>query len=100
MPGCPGSSQRSQDNFYFGLTESDCVLTCWIALDDANAENGCMRYIDGSHSEGIVEHVCTDPANPFNLDAPLDWVTDKAGGEQMPKERLAEVKRIYSSSFG
>ena len=24
-------------------------MTCWIALNDAKAENGVLRYIAGSH---------------------------------------------------
>ena len=24
-------------------------LTCWIALDDATVDNGCLHYIPGSH---------------------------------------------------
>ena len=28
----------------------------WVALDDADAENGCMRYIDGSHRGGMLPH--------------------------------------------
>lgn len=24
-------------------------LTCWIGLDDATIDNGCLRYIPGSH---------------------------------------------------
>lgn len=24
-------------------------LTCWIGLDDANADNGCLQYVPGSH---------------------------------------------------
>jgi ectoine hydroxylase-related dioxygenase (phytanoyl-CoA dioxygenase family) len=24
-------------------------LTCWIALDDASRENGCLQYVPGSH---------------------------------------------------
>ena len=26
-------------------------------------------YMTGSHKGGVVEHVCTDPQHPFNLDA-------------------------------
>jgi ectoine hydroxylase-related dioxygenase (phytanoyl-CoA dioxygenase family) len=29
-------------------------LTCWIALDDASAENGCLHYIPGSHNWDLL----------------------------------------------
>jgi ectoine hydroxylase-related dioxygenase (phytanoyl-CoA dioxygenase family) len=30
-------------------------VSCWVALDDATLENGCMRVIKGSHQFGIIE---------------------------------------------
>ena len=26
-----------------------CHLTCWIALDDASVDNGCLQYVPKSH---------------------------------------------------
>jgi phytanoyl-CoA hydroxylase len=82
-----------QDNFYFGLVDSGVIVTCWVALEDADSKNGCMKYIDRSHRGGIVPHVNTDPFSPFNLDASPDAVRERGGGEAMPNERLAEVKK-------
>lgn len=47
-----------QDNFYFCLTPP-LVLTMWLALDVVDDENGCMRYIPGSHRQGIRPHART-----------------------------------------
>jgi ectoine hydroxylase-related dioxygenase (phytanoyl-CoA dioxygenase family) len=44
-----------QDNAYFNL-EPDQALTIWIALADATEENGCVRYISGSHRLGNLPH--------------------------------------------
>lgn len=38
-----------QDYSYWTRTEPLAHLTCWIALDDATRENGCLHYIPGSH---------------------------------------------------
>jgi ectoine hydroxylase-related dioxygenase (phytanoyl-CoA dioxygenase family) len=38
-----------QDYSYWTRTEPMAHLTCWIALDDASADNGCMQYVPGSH---------------------------------------------------
>jgi ectoine hydroxylase-related dioxygenase (phytanoyl-CoA dioxygenase family) len=38
-----------QDYSYWTRTQPMQHLTCWIALDDATHENGCMHYIPGSH---------------------------------------------------
>jgi len=34
------------------LTPKDAQLTAWVALDDADAENGCMSMVRGSHRWG------------------------------------------------
>ena len=38
-----------QDYSYWTRTEPLAHLTCWIGLDDATRENGCLQYISGSH---------------------------------------------------
>ena len=62
-----------QDNFYFRCTPGDHVVTAWIALDDVDEENGCLRYISGSHKKGIIGHVEV-PGQPYNLAPPDDLI--------------------------
>lgn len=38
-----------QDYSYWTRTEPMSHLTCWIGLDDATTDNGCVQYIPGSH---------------------------------------------------
>ncbi len=38
-----------QDYSYWTRTTPMAHLTCWIALDDATRENGCLHYLPGSH---------------------------------------------------
>lgn len=38
-----------QDYSYWTRTEPMQHLTCWIALDDSDADNGCVHYVPGSH---------------------------------------------------
>ncbi len=44
-----------QDGFYFMLEPNEAI-TLWIALDDIDEENGCMRYVRGSHRRGMRPH--------------------------------------------
>lgn len=48
-----------QDGFYFCLTPSE-ALTLWFPLDVVNEENGCIRYVPGSHKKGIRPHNASD----------------------------------------
>lgn len=38
-----------QDYSYWTRTQPMQHLTCWIGLDDADEENGCLYYVPGSH---------------------------------------------------
>lgn len=57
----PGTGHRTpphQDNFYFCLRPCH-VVTCWLALDPVGEQNGCLRYVAGSHLAGIRDHDAT-----------------------------------------
>ena len=48
-----------QDNYYFCLRPPH-VVTMWLALDRVNEDNGCLRYVPGSHLRGLRPHNATD----------------------------------------
>ncbi|MDG2130666.1 MAG: phytanoyl-CoA dioxygenase family protein [Fuerstiella sp.] len=54
-PGSNHPTPPHQDNYYFNLTPPN-VLTMWVALDAVDAENGCLRYLPGSHKNGARPH--------------------------------------------
>jgi hypothetical protein len=43
-----------QDYSYWTRTRPMQHLTCWIGLDDADKDNGCLQYIPGSHKRGLL----------------------------------------------
>lgn len=47
-----------QDGYYF-MIEPNEALTMWLALDDVDTTNGCVRYIPGSHRTGMRPHTRT-----------------------------------------
>jgi phytanoyl-CoA hydroxylase len=44
-----------QDGYYFMLNPPQAI-TMWLALENADEENGCVRYIKGSHVTGMRPH--------------------------------------------
>lgn len=44
-----------QDSAYFGYEPME-VWSAWIALTDAHVDNGCMRYLPGSHKNPEMAH--------------------------------------------
>jgi non-haem Fe2+, alpha-ketoglutarate-dependent halogenase len=80
----PGDGKRvswHQDASYWPLTPSKAV-TVWLAIDNANIENACMRFIPGSHWFGHLTYTLSedDDSNVLNqtvagveqLGAPVD----------------------------
>ena len=68
-----------QDHAYFRIDLEAKVVGCWLALDEATVENGCMVIAPGSHLQGPVVHfqrrdwqICdTDVDNSGALAVPL-----------------------------
>lgn len=54
-PGTDHPTPPHQDNYYFNLMPPN-VLTIWVALDSVDVQNGCLRYLPGSHTGGSRPH--------------------------------------------
>ena len=54
-PNQKGFVSFHQDAKYIGLEPHNWV-TAWIAITDANEENGCMKMWSGSHKKSIQKH--------------------------------------------
>jgi hypothetical protein len=67
MPGDGKRVSWHQDASYWPLTPSKAV-TAWLAIDDADVENACMRFIPGSHVLGHLTYTLSenDEANVLN----------------------------------
>jgi non-heme Fe2+,alpha-ketoglutarate-dependent halogenase len=51
-----------QDATYWGLSAPKAV-TAWVAFTPSNSENGCVRYMPGSHHEPLAHDNTRDPNN-------------------------------------
>lgn len=71
MPGDGKRVSWHQDSSYWPLTPSK-VVTAWLAIDDADVDNACMRYIAGTHHYGHLTYRLseTDEANILNQTVP------------------------------
>lgn len=76
-----------QDYSYWTRTQPMAHLTCWIALDDSNEANGCLRYIPGSHRWPLLPM----PALAGDMDG-LREVLNEEQLAQFNNEVLVEVK--------
>lgn len=44
-----------QDGYYFMIQPQQAV-TMWLALDEVDEFNGCVKYVKGSHKKGMRKH--------------------------------------------
>src|SRR5690606_14655767 len=66
----PGDGKRvdwHQDCSYWPLTPTK-ALTVWLAIDDADCENGCMEVHAGSHTFGLIDFETSDSGSGNVLD--------------------------------
>src|SRR5712692_1131948 len=63
-----------QDASYWPMTPSKTV-TVWLAIDDADVENACMRFIPGTHHSGHITYRLREDAPD---DAVLNQVVENA----------------------
>jgi len=62
-----------QDASFWPLTPSKTV-TVWLAIDDADTENACMRFVAGSHHLGHLTYRMSENAEASVLNQTVDNV--------------------------
>jgi phytanoyl-CoA hydroxylase len=55
-PGKSVPTSWHQDEGYWGRNLDDKGITGWIPLQDVDARNGCMHFIDKGHKDGVLPH--------------------------------------------
>jgi Phytanoyl-CoA dioxygenase (PhyH) len=73
MPRDGKSVAWHQDASYWPLTPSKAV-TVWLAIDDADRENACMRFIPGTHHVGHLTYRMTEDADQTVLNQEVENV--------------------------
>jgi hypothetical protein len=81
-----------QDYSYWTRTKPMAHLTCWIGLDDSTENNGCVRYIPGSHKWDLLPryHLSGDMTTVF------EFLTDEQRAAFKP---VAAILKAGEASF-
>lgn len=85
-PGINKATPPHQDGYYFKLTPPK-ALTMWLALDDVDENNGCVRYVKGSHHKGMRDHSTTGTLG-FS-----QGITEYGNDEDIKNEIAVSAKR-------
>ncbi|XP_056147098.1 phytanoyl-CoA dioxygenase domain-containing protein 1 [Lampris incognitus] len=75
QPGIGGEVTPHQDATFLYTEPLGKVTGLWIALEDANIDNGCLWFIPGSQNSGISRRMVRTPKGTYPL-------TDFTGKEQ------------------
>jgi ectoine hydroxylase-related dioxygenase (phytanoyl-CoA dioxygenase family) len=65
-PGARGQALH-QDNFYLKVSPGTCIAA-WASLDDADAENGTLFVVPGSHREKVLCPHAADLSKSFTTE--------------------------------
>ncbi|MFN0087030.1 MAG: phytanoyl-CoA dioxygenase family protein [Blastocatellia bacterium] len=106
LPGDGRTVGWHQDAGYWPLTPSK-ALTVWLAIDDADVENACMRFIPGSHHYGHLTWRLTEESDSSllnqvvpeaeNFGAPVDNVL-RAGEASIHTDLLLHGSEMNNST--
>lgn len=89
MPGDGKQVDWHQDCSYWPLTPSKAV-TVWLAIDDADQENGCMEVYCGSHQYGLIDFKTSDTDDGNVLDQSVKE-PEKYGRHQLTPLRAGQA---------
>lgn len=104
----PGAEDASfawhQDLAYWPLTPDPFTVTCWLALDNADEDNGCLRFVAGSHAEERLRRhrpLHSDREESHTLVAEVDEARDRIVTAPVGRgDVLAFRERILHGSGG
>ncbi|MBV9848352.1 MAG: phytanoyl-CoA dioxygenase family protein [Armatimonadetes bacterium] len=83
-----------QDNFYLRVKPGTC-MAAWVAVDDADAENGGMKVVPGSNRLDVACPQRADPSVSFTT----DYVPVPDGMEAVPVDLKAGDVLFFNGSL-
>ena len=98
-PGTGRPIAWHQDSWYFRNTYVSSIgdaieqasIGTWLALDDADEENGCLWVIPGSHRLGVIDHSQVEESDKYLLQKRVtvsDEMEERAIPVEVPKGAL------------
>ena len=80
-----------QDYSYWTRTAPLQHLTCWVGLDDATVENGCLYYVPYSQNWGLLDK----PELAGDMEGLMDYLTEEQKAQFKPIP--IELKKGYAA---
>jgi phytanoyl-CoA hydroxylase len=93
-PAGARGQELHQDNYYLRVKPGTC-MAAWVAIDDADAENGGMKVVPGSHRLDVACPQKADAATSFTS----DYVPAPAGMTAAPCDLKAGDVLFFNGSL-
>lgn len=93
-----------QDLAYWPITRDLRTATCWLAIDASTRENGCMRFVPGSHLEPTLRThrpLLDDRGKSHTLVADVDEAKDRVAWAEIARGDITvHNERVAHGSGG
>jgi phytanoyl-CoA hydroxylase len=93
-----------QDLAYWPITHDLRTATCWLAVDASTRENGCMRFVPGSHLEPTLRThrpLLDDRGKSHTLVADVDEAKDRIAWAEIARGDITvHNERVAHGSGG
>ena len=97
-PGINGKATPwHQDGEYWPIRPL-ATCTVWLAVDDSNEENGCLKYIPGSHKRKATRKHSTNNSSNLTLNQSI-YGKEKTYNKKLFDKALSEGKVVVVSSW-
>lgn len=83
----PGGVTWHQDYSYWTRAYPAGHVTCWVGLDDATLENGCVHYVPGSHRWGLLPRISLTK----DMDAVLEFLEPEQAAAFRPEPMVLKA---------
>jgi hypothetical protein len=93
-PAGARGQELHQDNYYLRVAPGTC-MAAWVAVDDADPENGGLKVVPGSHR---LEVICPQRADA-SLSFTSDYVPVPAGMQSVPCSMRAGDVLFFNGSL-
>ncbi len=85
-----------QDGQYWAMRPL-ATCTVWIAVDDATIENGCLRFMPGSHKDQKILHhqINNRPGLALNQEVPVEQIDESKAFDLVLKAGQVSLHDVY-----
>jgi ectoine hydroxylase-related dioxygenase (phytanoyl-CoA dioxygenase family) len=96
-PARKGGSTPWHQDIGLWRDDNENAFNCWIAVEAATKENGCLQLVPGTHREGLTEHVLY--ADGLHEELPREVVAERLKQQEVFHAELQPGDAVMWQSY-